>query len=101
MADTHTASVDEANAARLPLGYRDQCSALLIPLNKCRKETLYAPWKCEDERANTTSKLHLNPAPFLNNTSESILTMPFGLNSFIRRQRELSQLKKAKAEADE
>jgi hypothetical protein len=51
--------------------------------------------------ANTTSKLHLNPAPFLNNTSESILTMPFGLNSFIRRQRELSQLKKAKAEADE
>ncbi len=80
MADTHTASVDEANAARLPLGYRDQCSAyvppnphvhtwcqpnsnqedgtdplchansLLIPLNKCRKQTLYAPWKCEDER---------------------------------------------------
>lgn len=84
MADTHTASVEEANAARLPLGYRDQCSAyvfestldtqqksrekigvltrnkdlslmcsddrLLIPLNKCRKQTLYAPWKCEDER---------------------------------------------------
>lgn len=23
---------------------------LLIPLNKCRKQTLYAPWKCEDER---------------------------------------------------
>jgi hypothetical protein len=23
---------------------------LLIPLNKCRHKTLYAPWKCEDER---------------------------------------------------
>ncbi len=27
MADTHTASVEESNAARLPLGFRDQCSA--------------------------------------------------------------------------
>ncbi|SPO48879.1 related to NADH-ubiquinone oxidoreductase B18 subunit [Moesziomyces antarcticus] len=76
MADTHTASVDEANAARLPLGYRDQCSALLIPLNKCRKQTLYAPWKCEDER-HTYEKCQYDE------------------------QRELSQLKKAKAEADE
>ena len=68
---SHTASLEEANAARLPLGFRDQCSAcvlpallppppcpltpahphsLLIPLNKCRKQTLYMPWKCEDER---------------------------------------------------
>lgn len=23
---------------------------LLIPLNKCRHKTLYAPWACEDER---------------------------------------------------
>ncbi|UZJ54523.1 hypothetical protein CBS101457_003843 [Exobasidium rhododendri] len=46
----HTASLEESNAARLPLGYRDQCSALLIPLNKCRQQTLYAPWKCEDQR---------------------------------------------------
>jgi hypothetical protein len=23
---------------------------LLIPLNKCRHQTLYQPWKCEDER---------------------------------------------------
>ncbi|WFD40339.1 uncharacterized protein MJAP1_003325 [Malassezia japonica] len=46
----HTASLEESNAARLPLGYRDSCSALLIPLNKCRRQTLYAPWKCEEER---------------------------------------------------
>lgn len=25
-------------------------NSLLIPLNKCRRDTLYAPWKCEDER---------------------------------------------------
>lgn len=54
----HTASLEEAQAARLPLGYRDACSAyvgpsdpsLLIPLNQCRRKTLYAPWKCEEER---------------------------------------------------
>ncbi|WFD31751.1 hypothetical protein MSPP1_002790 [Malassezia sp. CBS 17886] len=46
----HTASLEESQANRLPLGYRDSCSALLIPLNKCRRQTLYAPWKCEDER---------------------------------------------------
>ncbi|KAK0530617.1 hypothetical protein OC835_003958 [Tilletia horrida] len=49
-AQSHTASLEEANAARLPIGWRDNCSALLIPLNKCRHQTLYAPWKCEDER---------------------------------------------------
>lgn len=33
--------------ARLPHAYRDSCAHLLIPLNKCRKATWYAPWKCE------------------------------------------------------
>ncbi|SNX87934.1 related to NADH-ubiquinone oxidoreductase B18 subunit [Melanopsichium pennsylvanicum] len=80
MADTHTASLEDSNAARLPLGYRDQCSALLIPLNKCRKQTFYAPWKCEDER-HTYEKCQYD--------------------DFIRRQRELSQLKKSKIEAAE
>lgn len=32
--------------AKLPLAYRDSCAHLLIPLNKCRRETWYAPWKC-------------------------------------------------------
>ena len=36
--------------AQLPLGYRDYCAHLLIQLNKCRSETWYLPWKCEDEK---------------------------------------------------
>ncbi|RDW71609.1 hypothetical protein BP5796_04389 [Coleophoma crateriformis] len=36
--------------ASLPLAYRDSCANLLIPLNKCRKEEYYLPWKCETER---------------------------------------------------
>ncbi|RSH92582.1 hypothetical protein EHS25_008027 [Saitozyma podzolica] len=50
MAASTTASQAELNAERVPLGWRDQCSALLIPLNKCRRKELYLPWKCEDER---------------------------------------------------
>lgn len=45
-----SATVEEMEAARLPLGSRDLCAGLLIPLNKCRGETLYAPWKCSHER---------------------------------------------------
>lgn len=33
--------------AQLPLAYRDSCANLLIPLNRCRFETFYLPWKCE------------------------------------------------------
>ncbi|KAF8534543.1 NADH-ubiquinone oxidoreductase B18 subunit-domain-containing protein [Trichophaea hybrida] len=43
-------SHEEMSAARLPLAYRDTCSHLLVPLNKCRYDTFYMPWKCEDER---------------------------------------------------
>lgn len=35
---------------RLGLEWRDYCSALLIPLNKCRRDNLYLPWKCDHER---------------------------------------------------
>jgi NADH dehydrogenase (ubiquinone) 1 beta subcomplex subunit 7 len=35
------------SAARLPLAYRDSCAHLLIPLNRCRHEEYYLPWKCE------------------------------------------------------
>lgn len=41
------ATREEMREARLPLAYRDSCAHLLIPLNQCRKETWYAPWKCE------------------------------------------------------
>ena len=68
MAST-TASQTELKAARVPLAWRDQCSAhvltlpqrrserlidilcrLLIPLNACRRKTAYMPWECTDER---------------------------------------------------
>ncbi|KAF2278727.1 putative NADH-ubiquinone oxidoreductase B18 subunit [Westerdykella ornata] len=40
----------EMSAAKLPLPYRDSCAHLLIPLNRCRFEEFYLPWKCENER---------------------------------------------------
>jgi hypothetical protein len=36
--------------AKVPLHYRDTCAGMLIPLNQCRRETLYLPWKCQDFR---------------------------------------------------
>ncbi|KAJ3726552.1 NADH-ubiquinone oxidoreductase B18 subunit-domain-containing protein [Lentinula raphanica] len=47
---TTTASREEMKAAKLPLGWRDQCSALLIPLNICRRDKNFLPWECEHER---------------------------------------------------
>nr|POF11595.1 nadh dehydrogenase [ubiquinone] 1 beta subcomplex subunit 7 [Quercus suber] len=44
------ATREEMSAARLPLAYRDSCAHLLIPLNKCRYDSYYLPWKCNDER---------------------------------------------------
>ncbi|KAJ9097592.1 hypothetical protein QFC21_004626 [Naganishia friedmannii] len=41
MVSSQTASQSELDAARVPLGWRDQCSA---------HKTLYATWACEDER---------------------------------------------------
>ncbi|KIW62260.1 hypothetical protein PV04_10453 [Phialophora macrospora] len=44
------ASREAMSEARLPLAYRDSCAHLLIPLNKCRHDTWFLPWKCETER---------------------------------------------------
>ncbi|KAK9464448.1 NADH-ubiquinone oxidoreductase B18 subunit-domain-containing protein [Lipomyces arxii] len=44
------ATHQEMKEAKLPLGYRDRCASLLIPLSKCRHEFAYLPWKCVDER---------------------------------------------------
>ena len=41
------ASRQEMSDARLPLAYRDSCANLLIPLNRCRRQEYYLPWKCE------------------------------------------------------
>lgn len=36
--------------AKVPLHYRDTCAAILIPLNECRRDTLFLPWKCQELR---------------------------------------------------
>ncbi|KAK6068066.1 NADH-ubiquinone oxidoreductase B18 subunit [Seiridium cupressi] len=40
------ATREEMREAKLPLAYRDSCANLLIPLNRCRTDTYYLPWKC-------------------------------------------------------
>ncbi|KAH7930338.1 hypothetical protein BV22DRAFT_1055291 [Leucogyrophana mollusca] len=50
MPSSQTASQEELKAAKVPVAWRDQCSALLIPLNTCRRQTYYMPWECNDER---------------------------------------------------
>ncbi|KAL2118688.1 hypothetical protein VTJ04DRAFT_8348 [Mycothermus thermophilus] len=45
-------SRQEMSDAKIPLAYRDSCADLLVPLNRCRFETYYLPWKCETERHN-------------------------------------------------
>lgn len=48
--------------AKLPLAYRDSCANLLIPLNRCRYEEYYLPWKCEvrDARTNPDHRPKIN-----------------------------------------
>lgn len=41
---------EEMNEAKLPLGWRDFCAHLLIPLNECREANLYMPWTCKHEK---------------------------------------------------
>ena len=41
---------EEMRAAKLPIAFRDYCAHLLIPLNKCRQDTMYMPFKCSHER---------------------------------------------------
>lgn len=41
------ATREQMRDARLPIQYRDGCANLLIPLNRCRYEEYYLPWKCE------------------------------------------------------
>lgn len=35
---------------KIYIGYRDFCAHLLIPLNACRRDNFYLPWRCEHER---------------------------------------------------
>eukprot|EP00030_Apusomonadida_sp_AF-17_P001098 a179382_244.p2 GENE.a179382_244~~a179382_244.p2 ORF type:complete len:108 (+),score=25.19 a179382_244:48-326(+) len=40
----------ELDAAHIDHSFRDSCAHILVPLNKCRRETKFAPWKCTDLR---------------------------------------------------
>lgn len=44
------ATQEEMQKAKIKLESRDHCAHLLIPLNQCRRKTMYLPWKCVDER---------------------------------------------------
>ncbi|KAJ3523826.1 hypothetical protein NMY22_g11268 [Coprinellus aureogranulatus] len=50
MTSSTTASQEELKKHRVPLGWRDGCSALLIPLNVCRRKHNFQPWECDHER---------------------------------------------------
>ncbi|KAH7903159.1 NADH-ubiquinone oxidoreductase B18 subunit-domain-containing protein [Hygrophoropsis aurantiaca] len=80
MPSAQTASQEELKAAKVPIAWRDQCSALLIPLNTCRRKTLYMPWECNDER-HTYEKCQYD--------------------DLMRRMREMSKLKLQQAEEAE
>jgi NADH dehydrogenase (ubiquinone) 1 beta subcomplex subunit 7 len=45
---TLKASPEEMAANNLPMHVRDYCADVLIPLNKCRRKEMYAPWACHD-----------------------------------------------------
>lgn len=49
------ATREEMSANKVPLAYRDSCAHLLIPLNKCRFENYYLPWRCMVRRLATIS----------------------------------------------
>ncbi|PFH49899.1 hypothetical protein AMATHDRAFT_62170 [Amanita thiersii Skay4041] len=50
MTASATASQSVLKSHSVPLAWRDNCSALLLPLNVCRKKTYFMPWECEHER---------------------------------------------------
>ena len=50
-AGEETVTEQEMAAARLPIAYRDTCAHLLVPLNRCRYDTFYMPWKCQVPRS--------------------------------------------------
>ncbi|TCD69195.1 hypothetical protein EIP91_008491 [Steccherinum ochraceum] len=77
MPSSTTASQQELKDSKTPLAWRDGCSALLLPLNVCRKDKYYLPWECEHER-HTYEKCQYD--------------------DYVRRMKQLSKLKLAQQE---
>jgi NADH-ubiquinone oxidoreductase B18 subunit (NDUFB7) len=42
--------LDLLKREQIPLHVRDNCAHLLVDLNRCRRETLFVPWKCRSQR---------------------------------------------------
>lgn len=42
--------VNVLKAEAVPKQWWDSCAHLLVPLNACRLETKFLPWKCQHER---------------------------------------------------
>ena len=38
------------DAENIPPSGRDYCAHILIPLQRCRRDTFYVPWKCQHLR---------------------------------------------------
>ncbi|KAI0031559.1 B18 subunit of NADH:ubiquinone oxidoreductase [Vararia minispora EC-137] len=85
MSSSATASQEELKAHRVPLGWRDQCSALLIPLNVCRREHNYLPWECEHEK----------------HAYEKCVTLTDRFRSYVRRMKALSKIRQREIEEAE
>ena len=43
-------SHEELVEMEVPLVWRDYCAHILVPLNKCRRQNFYLPWKCGELR---------------------------------------------------
>ncbi|KZT36778.1 hypothetical protein SISSUDRAFT_1063389 [Sistotremastrum suecicum HHB10207 ss-3] len=79
MASSTTASQEELKKYKVPVAWRDGCSALLIPLNVCRRDKYYLPWECDHER-HAYEKCQYD--------------------DYVRRMKELSKLRLKKAEEE-
>ncbi|KAJ7896439.1 NADH-ubiquinone oxidoreductase B18 subunit-domain-containing protein [Mycena olivaceomarginata] len=98
MPSSTTASQEELKTHRVPIQWRDGCSALLIPLNVCRRKTLYMPWECDHERHayEKCVSCHFRSAfP----DSYPIFAYRCQYEDYVRRMKEATKLKKAAAEA--
>lgn len=42
--------IEAMSKAKIPIAFRDTCAHLLMPLNKCRRQTWWHPEECSHER---------------------------------------------------
>ena len=59
------ATEQQMKDARIDVAWGDYCAHLLIPLNKCRHQTMYLPWKCQHERHEYEKCQYGEYVPFL------------------------------------